>query len=199
MSRNWWGALCAPIVSAVLVFSTGPAWSGPAIAPPQMHDVFGFVGIPFERINDPGAGLEHNLIVGLGYQQSLSRLDALMFGWEAGLAGRFGERNSLEGWAGLFARYDIHLGDIRIAPALTFGLSAVTDTMAGGETDRVDDYGDGNGTLLFYLGPEVSVGLESIPNVEVFARLHHRSGAWGTLGEMHGGLDVMAFGVRSFF
>jgi hypothetical protein len=199
MGRHWWRAAWAAVVPIALVLSTGPAWCGPAAATPEMQNVFGFAGGPLKHITDPADGFEDNVIVGIGYQQGWTRLDALMFGWEAGLAGRFGQSNSLEGWAGLFARYDIVFNGIRVAPAVTFGLSAVTDTMAGGETERENDFGDGDATLLFYLGPELSVGLDSLPNVELFARIHHRSGAWGTLGEMHGGLDVVAIGVRSFF
>ena len=75
-----------------------------------MRNVFVFAGSPLKNLTDPSDGFEDNVLIGLGYQQSWTSLDALMFGWEAGLAGRFGEKNSLEAWGGLFARYDIDLG-----------------------------------------------------------------------------------------
>lgn len=164
---------------------------------PAFEAVLGFTGAVIKQLTDPSAGFEDNYLLGVGYQQGWGDMHGLLYGWEAGLAGRFGEKTSLEGWGGLFARYNFDLGTVRVAPAFTFGLSAVTDTMAGGEADRVEG-ADGDGHLLFYLGPEISVG-PTDGNYEVFGRLHHRSGAWGTLGGVSGAADVAAIGFRSFF
>lgn len=159
--------------------------------------MFGFTGAVFKQIDPPTEGFEDNYLLGIGYQQAWGDIHGGLLGWEAGLAGRFGENTSLEAWGGLFARYNFELGPVRVAPAVTFGLSAVTDTMAGGETRRVEVV-DGDGHLLFYLGPEISVGPTN-GNYELFARMHHRSGAWGTLGNVHGAADVLALGFRSSF
>lgn len=165
---------------------------------PTIEAVFGFTGAVFKQIDPPTEGFEDNYLLGIGYQRGWGDIDGALYGVEAGLAGRFGGNTSLEAWGGLFARYNFDLGPLRLAPALTFGLSAVTATMDGGETDRVEKY-DGDGHLLFYLGPEVSVGLADTPNAELFARIHHRSGAWGTLGHVKGAADVLALGFRSYF
>ena len=160
--------------------------------------VFGF-GSAVLSADDTSIGFEDNYLLGLGYQRAWGDWGALLYGLEGGLAQRFGQTYTLEAWGGIFARYNIDVGSLRIAPALTFGLSTVTDPMIGGETNRQDDNGDGDAHLLFYLGPEISFGMAEHPEYEVFARLHHRSGAWGTLGEMHGAADAFALGVRTFF
>lgn len=177
--------------------------AGPAgamdLGSPAVQAVFGFTGAQLISLDDLSDGFqEDTFIVGLGYQQGWGDMQGWLYGWEAGLAGRFSGNTSLEAWGGLFARYNFELGALRVSPGVSFGLSAVTETMEGRETDRVDAF-DGDGHLLFYLGPEISVGLTDHPNVELFGRLHHRSGAWGTLGGVHGAGDVPAVGIRMFF
>lgn len=193
--------LCKRSALVLVLIVTALLAAGPAFAvdfnSPQFEAVFGFAGAVFKQIDPPTEGLEDNYLIGLGYQRGWGDAHGLLYGLEAGLAGRFGETTSLEAWGGLFARYNFDLGPVRVAPALTFGLSGVTNYMAGGETERIEQV-DGDGHLLFYLGPEISVG-PTDGNYEVFARLHHRSGAWGTLGGVHGDADVLALGFRSFF
>jgi hypothetical protein len=85
---------------------------------------------------------------------------------------------------------------LRITPALTFGASAVTDTM-GVEAER--EAGDGlPGDLLFYLSPEISVSAADHPETEMFWRLHHRSGAWNTFGG-GGSANATMIGIRTSF
>jgi hypothetical protein len=186
---------------ALALVTASALFAGPAHAvdfnSPEFEAVFGFAGAVFKRIDPPNEGFEDNYLLGLGYQRGWGDRHGLLYGVEAGLAGRFGETTSLEAWGGLFARYNFDLGPIRVAPALTFGFSSVTNYMAGGETERIEQV-DGDGHLLFYLGPEISVG-PADGSYEVFARMHHRSGAWGTLGNVHGDADVLALGFRSFF
>jgi hypothetical protein len=183
------------VALAALLGSTGGALSQP-LGDGGRDAVFGFVGVELDGLALP-IGFEDNYLLGVGYQRAWGDWSALLYGIEGGLAGRFSEKASLEAWGGLFARYNFNVESVRVAPAFTFGLSAITETMAGGESENVADYG-GDATLLFYLGPEISFGLTEHPEYEVFARLHHRSGAWGTLGDMHGATDVLAIGFRSF-
>jgi hypothetical protein len=75
------------------------------------------------------------------------------------------------------------------------GFSAVTNAMPGREGSNESER-NGDATLLFYLGPELNLSLVSRPNVEIFWRLHHRSGAWGTLGDMHGAANVQTVGLK---
>jgi len=170
--------------------------SGQEVGNQFVQNVFGFAGVELDGLALP-IGLEDNYLLGVGYQRAWGDWNSLLYGVEGGLAGRISDKFSLEAWGGLFARYNFNFDTVRIAPAFTFGLSAITDTMNGGESDNVAEFG-GDATLLFYLGPEISFGLTEHPEYEVFARLHHRSGAWGTLGDMHGATDVLAIGFRSF-
>lgn len=186
----------ALVIASAALFAAGPSFAIDFNSP-EFEAVFGFTGAVFKQIDPPTEGFEDNYLLGLGYQRGWGDMNGALYGVEAGLAGRFGETTSLEAWGGLFARYNFDIGPIRLAPALTFGLSGVTNYMAGGETERIEEF-DGDGHLLFYLGPEISVG-PTDGNYEVFARMHHRSGAWGTLGGVHGDADVAAIGFRSFF
>jgi hypothetical protein len=70
---------------------------------------------------------EDNYVFGIGYQRFHGTPDGVRVGLEVGLAGRFGELNSAEIWGGIVGRIDFELFDvIRLSPAFTFGLSAVT-------------------------------------------------------------------------
>ncbi len=192
----------ALLLAALALLQTGSpsaaASSWPSLGPLN-HDVFGFGGEVLIRIDPPTEGFEpDNRIFGIGYQALSGDPWAGQVGAEAGFAARLGGRDSVELWGGVVGRYNFTFADFRIAPALTVGLSVVSDLMQGGETRRVEEF-DGDGTLLFYLAPEVSLGLVEHPELELFARVHHRSGAWGTLGRVHGAADVLALGLRYHF
>jgi hypothetical protein len=146
-----------------------------------------------------GSDYEDNALIGLGYQVFPYQFGTFSFGLEAGLAGRFGESTSGEVWGGVVGRHDgVRLGPVRVSPSFTFGLSHVTKSQKGRERDHEQER-DGNARTLFYLGPELSLSSDKLPNTEVFWRLHHRSGAWGTLGDMHGGSNANVVGVRYKF
>ncbi|HEV7292712.1 MAG TPA: hypothetical protein VGN79_10365 [Devosia sp.] len=140
---------------------------------------------------------EDNYVVGAGYQEFfLGNRGGLMLGAELGVAGRFGDRTSTELWGGVVARADNLLAtqDFGVSFSLTTGLSVASDTI-GIESPRELESG-GDTTLLFYLGPEVSVNVAQLPDTEFFWRIHHRSGAWKTLGGMQDGANATVLGVR---
>ena len=166
------------------------------------QSVFGFGGLLVrEDIWDSAlfltADYEENFLFGAGYQQFfLSGPLDLSVGAEAGIAGRFGEGSSAEFWGGAVVRHPgfTVLDTVRISPAMTFGLSVITDTIGREREQEISDGGDA--TLLFYLGPEINFSLPQHPRAEVFYRLHHRSGAWGTLGDMRGAANANVVGFR---
>lgn len=189
----------------------GPAHAADLFAPrpvsPELltQNIFLFGGPSVDdNIEDAAnpftADYEDNVVVGGGYQRFFYESLDISIGAEAGLAGRFGDKSSAEFWGGVVGRFDglVLFDTLKIAPAFTFGLSAITDTMAGRE-ERLEDRADGDATLLFYLGPELNFSLAAYPNVEVFWRLHHRSGAWETLGDMKGAANANVFGARIGF
>lgn len=144
---------------------------------------------------------EDNYVLGAGYQHFFLNLDNdVRIGGEVGIAGRFGsDRPSGEVWAGIVTRYDGWTFDnIRISPSLTFGLSAETGTV-GWEAHHVSEWTGGDATLLFYLSPELNFSSVDNPNIDYFWRIQHRSGAWGTLGNMGDGANATTVGIRYHF
>jgi hypothetical protein len=169
------------------------------------QSVFGFGGAMVdgdmaESTNPFGVGYENHPIFGIGYQYFPYSVGDLKFGLEAGLAGRFHGNTNAEIWGGVVGRYEgIQIANtINIIPSFTFGISHVTETMEGREKKNEEER-NGDASTLFYLGPELSFSTVSRPELEVFWRLHHRSGAWGTLGDMHGGSNANVLGVRYNF
>lgn len=191
---------CSVVVLATPAFAQSPENLG--VGKDKAAFVFGgrYVDDYFENSFLPFIPpYENNYVLGVGYQQFfLEPLENWRIGAEVGVAARFGESLSGEAWAGVVTRYDgWTFGDgWRISPSLTFGLSAITDTI-GAEKDRVAQ-ANGNASVLFYLSPELSLGSTTDDN-EVFYRLHHRSGAWGTLGNLADGHNAHVIGLRHKF
>lgn len=202
LGRSWRSALRA-LAGVVLALSAAPASAQSPQVPDQAIFAFGgaFIsGGVAQSLFPVTAHYEDNHILGVGYQKTLGYIgDDVNWGVEVGVAGRLGNVTSAEAWAGLMLRYDgFILGDrLRISPSFTAGLSAVTDPI-GVERDREIEH-NGDATLLFYLGPEISVTSLDNPNVEAFWRVHHRSGAWGTLGGMGDAANANVFGLRWHF
>lgn len=142
---------------------------------------------------------ENNYVLGGGYQKFFFEpLKDMKVGLEAGVAARIADPFSGEIWGGGVIRYDgFVLGnDWRVSPALTFGLSAVTSSFGTEEARRA--LTDGNASLLYYLGPEISIGKVGGDN-EFFYRIQHRSGAWETLNHMGDGANAQVIGFRHKF
>lgn len=193
----------ASVALAAMLLAAPSATAQPMPSPDQRVFAFGgaFVsGNMDDALNPISAEYEGNRVLGVGYQYYFGALGAgFQLGSELGLALRVGDISSAEAWAGLVLRHDgIVLADaIRVSPSFTFGVSAVTDGI-GVERDREAEHA-GDSTLLFYLGPEISLSAAENPQLEVFWRLHHRSGAWGTLGGMGDTANANVVGVRWHF
>lgn len=178
--------------------------SSPEQSPADAYDENVFVfGGPFTTgyFSDVFAfwdnGYESNVFAGVGYQKFFHSYESFQLGLEAGLGLRLGAPSSGEAWAGLVGRLtEIELGDINITPAVTGGLSVVTDTI-GVETDRTAAAGQ-SATILYYLAPEIAVSHDDHPEWEGFARIQHRSGGFGTIAHIDGSNAVTA-GLRYKF
>ncbi|CDP50505.1 hypothetical protein [Paradevosia shaoguanensis] len=195
--------LLAAVSAGFLALLTVPAVAGNSVGsinPLDDQAIFVFGGRYYEETFFTGmqpwaVTYENNFVLGGGYQQFwLNHPTGLRIGGEAGAALRMGDSFSGEAWAGIVARFDgLVLGDtVRIAPSVTFGLTAETAPVGIEAGNR----GGGDSTLLFYIGPELNVSWVDHPETEVFWRIHHRSGAWGTLGNMADGANASSFGVR---
>ena len=190
-------AWAAGIIAIVLAFPV-------AAEEPGDNRVFVFTGRyhtgHMEHILNPAAPLgldyEDNYVAGVGVQQFVPDEDGkgVRIGWEGGAAIRTGESTSGEAWTGIVGRVDgAHIGPVNVSPALTVGLSAVTDTI-GIESERVAEGADPH--LLFYIAPEINVSVGENADTEVFMRVQHRSGAWGLLNDMGDGHNATAVGMR---
>lgn len=198
-------------ILSTLVFSLFAAtlsFSGVALAqqaPDRDQAVFAFTGRYVDAYIEHSltpflANYEDNFVLGGGYQQFvLEPLPDLHLGAEIGLALRGGTAASGEIWVGPVLRYDgLRLGDnLRVSPSLTVGLSAVTGPI-GVEAERAQRR-NADPTLLFFMAPEISVSTVDNPDTELFYRVQHRSGAWGTLGGMADGANAQVIGIRFKF
>jgi hypothetical protein len=148
-------------------------------------------------------GFEGTVILGGAYERRFYESPrGFQLSGELGAAARLGPLSSAEGWGAIGIGYrGFKLGSAIIAPAFFVGLSAVTGASAM-EPVRIRQWspgGVGDPRLLVYLGPEVAFRHASIPDFEFVYRLHHRSGAWATLGNMKGGNNAQVFGIRRRF
>ncbi len=151
-------------------------------------------------LNPFTVGYENNYVVGAGYQEFFLGEDGgLKLGGEVGAALRMGNQTSTEIWVGPVLRADglIQTDHVKISLSATAGLSLTSDTI-GIEAQRERET-NGDTTLLYYFGPELSVASTDDPDLEFFWRLHHRSGGGGTLGGLRDGANATALGVRLHF
>jgi hypothetical protein len=163
--------------------------------PPNSILLFGgqFTTVDFYKSFTPTAPHENNYIVGGAYERDFYQKWGFVLGTEVGVANRFGMGNSYEGWVGLHVRYSwlVLFNSVRIAPGLTFGLSAITKPVGIEAAREADAQGDVR--LLGYLGPELAISFMGVPNLELVYRLQHRSGASGNLGRMHDAANAQCF------
>jgi len=150
------------------------------------------------------APLEDIFIVGVAVNREFIDLGkGFHIGGEIGLAGRFGDGTSAELWGGPSLRYEgFRIGPATISFGLVIGLSVVTGPIGIERTVEFNNGGDA--TLLYYIGPEVSVSFDAFPNTEFVFRTHHRSGAANlsylpTLGNMPDTSNANIFGIRKRF
>jgi hypothetical protein len=119
-------------------------------------------------------------------------------GAEIGSALRFGDGNSGEFWGGGTLTYrGFDSGSLSVIPTGIFGLSAITSP-TGVERERAIRHG-GNETLLLYLGLELAVTTRQLHGWEIVYRVHHRSGAYGLLGNVLEGHNANVIGLRHYF
>lgn len=172
----------------------------------QDQNVFGFAGRLtdgyFEHALNPfTASYEDNYVLGVGYQYFFLGEDGgVKLGAELGAALRLGSPGpSGEVWVGPVLRSDglIVTDRVKFSAAITAGLSVTTDPI-GIEVQRERETG-GDSSLLFYLAPEISMSFNDNPDTEYFLRVHHRSGAWETLGNFRDSANAVSVGVRQSF
>jgi hypothetical protein len=151
-------------------------------------------------LNPFTANHERNYLAGGAYERDLKvGKYGTILGVEIGIADRFGMGESAELWGGLNIRHKgvVIFNVVRITPGVAVGFSAITNPV-GTEAQRQSDH-NGNAHFLGYLGPELAVAFQRVPNLEFIYRLQHRSGVAGIFGIMHEGSNANVFGARYHF
>jgi len=203
----------------------GPALQAPYFAPSSLlrpDSIFLFGGaLSTDSLGDTFQfdlnrnGIRYdNFIAGAAYAHDFTDLGyGFTLGGEIGIADRFGHYalccdtvvksssllNSGELWAGPRFSYQgfVLFDAVRVAGAITTGFSFTTDSI-GRERSRELAY-DGSARMLIYFGPELSFSLVNHPEWELVYRVHHRSGADGTFGNLREGYNANVLGVRYKF
>lgn len=144
---------------------------------------------------------EPNFIVGLLSGTDLLRTSwGLTIGHESGVALRFGTTLSLEIWRGLTISFGARqIGGWVLTPELVLGLSSISNAIGleiERELETIAPGAIGDVDRLIYLGSEVGLSLEALPEAEVFYRLHHRSGAIGFWGNVAADHNANVVGLR---
>lgn len=173
----------------------------------QDHDtednVFVFTGRMLdENMGDSlflfSADYEDNYITAIGAQDFAIHTGVVSLGYELGAAARYGMDSTFEAWGGLVGRLDdLRFLGLYVSPSVVFGLSYVSAAHEGREK-RLDQRAEGDARVLFYLSPELDFRTSPESRYSVFYRLHHRSGAWNTLG-MEGATNANVIGLRMRF
>ena len=209
--RDW---LVAALFSAGVVVSASPVWAqqqpamieadgaaeGVPVVPRNSLAIFagiyttGYWGRSFSA-NE--VGYEPNYVVAIISSRDLIVTSwGLRIGHESGIALRFGREISFEMWRGLTISYGARLlGGLVVTPRFIVGLSTISNAI-GIEIDRELEILSGDVDRLIYLGSEVARSLEAIPDIEVFYRLHHRSGAAHFWGNVAAGHNATGIGIR---
>lgn len=189
---------------AALVLASSPLTAAEGTSSPSVPDqtVFAFAGVMHaghfsDSLQFWNGPYESNIAIGAGYQNFFYSYGSFGLGAEVGVALRAGESVSGEIWAGSVARLTtFEVGPLNITPSITAGFSIVTDAI-GVEAVRARS-NNASPYFLYYLAPEIAVSHDDMPEVEVFGRIHHRSGGFGTIAHLDGS-NAAVIGIRYRF
>ena len=187
--------------------------------PPRIFDSVGLYagqGVDLNLRELPGAVLrgelkrESSYFVGLGLGKVRGTLggsiealrgtfvENIRHGYEIVLVQHHGLQDNFElGAAYLLRSPDLALARLRVNVAGGAGLSHAFGTPSY-EDGPADDPGRRYPTQLLLL-LEAEWGWDSLPQVALVTRVHHRSGAYGTIAPSHVGSNFVAAGLRYRF
>ncbi|MBK1795301.1 hypothetical protein JHL21_12420 [Devosia sp. WQ 349] len=191
-------------ITAVIMLTASPLNAAETAALSRVPDqtVFAFAGVMHaghfsDSLEFWSGPYEANVAIGAGYQNFFYSYGSFGLGVEVGAALRAGESTSGEIWAGGVARLTtFEVGPLNITPSLTAGFSVVSDPIGveavRARTNNASPY------FLYYLSPEIAVSHDNAPEIEVFGRIHHRSGGFGTIAHLDGS-NAAVLGIRYRF
>lgn len=129
-----------------------------------------------------------------------ARLDGFSLELEGGLFKHAGLQHHGEGTIALVLRS----GQIPLFAGLSFNL-AMGNGFSLAFSDPAYEYGPGgvrgvgSRRLQYHMSFEAAFSHESLPRLDVFARLHHRSGMYGVISPQRTGSNFIGGGLRYWF
>lgn len=191
------------IAAALLAIALlAPFLAAPAAAAQPRNGLSFFVGVYTtsfwaRSFSVNNVGYEPNFVVAIISERDLlSTSWGLRIGHESGMALRFGREFSFETWRGMTISFGAILKTgVVLTPKMVLGLSNISNPI-GMEIERELEAADGDVNRLIYLGSEVSQSFPEVPEIEIFYRLHHRSGALGFWGNVAAGHNANGVGIR---
>lgn len=129
-----------------------------------------------------------------------ARLDGFSLEVEAGLFRHAGLQDHVEGTAALVLRS----GQIPLFSGLSFNLAmgnglSYAFSRPAFELGPTGVPGVGSRRLQYHMSFEAAFSHASLPQVEAFARLHHRSGVYGLISPRRTGSNYIGGGLRFWF
>jgi len=143
--------------------------------------------------------VEDSYLIAVTYGEVLGRLTQdLQLEWELQGAKHFGRQTHVEANALVLARWQRFPWNDWVYTTFAFGegLSLASRTPPL-EVERHPQ--TGSQPLLDYLAIELTAASSASSPWTWLMRIHHRSGAWGTFGGVHGASNVLAIGIRYGF
>ncbi|MCT4553047.1 MAG: hypothetical protein N4A44_05270 [Alphaproteobacteria bacterium] len=121
--------------------------------------------------------------------------------WEFGISPHFGNQEFWEFHIANNVRWYNFSWDDSVRTTFEFGIGwSQASEVPEVETERVDNYTEKG---LIFLSFEVTFADPNWEHTEIVLRNHHRSGAWGTIGNIDGGItggsDSLLIGLRHNF
>lgn len=119
---------------------------------------------------------------------------------EIGVGKRFGaDAKAAEGWAALGFYWTRFPWDNYLHTKIGFaeGLDLATQIDRGERIRALP--GRTGSVLLNYFAPEIDFSLPRFPDYELVLRINHRSGIWGLINKVSGGIQYGEAGLRVYF
>jgi hypothetical protein len=181
------------------VAAAAPAGPAPVIARNSLSLMVGFYTTSFwaKSFSIDDVGYEPNFIIALISGRDLVTTPiGFRIGVESGIGLRFGQDFSVEMWRAVTVSFGARLlGRVMVTPQLALGLSSVSN-LIGIERQREAAVANGDMSRLIYNGSQLAYLIETLPFVEFFYRLHHRSGALGFWGNVPDGHNANSIGFQ---
>ena len=118
---------------------------------------------------------------------------------EFGIGKRFGDVSAVEIWGSLYFRWTYFPWNdyLKTTIGVNTGLNYATKIEVKERQRSAPGHRGSN--VLHNFSPEMTFALPEIPNYEMVFRYHHRSGIYGAINGVYGGIQFATMGLRYRF